>query len=106
MKILHFIILIMAIWRLSSLIAREDGLFDVFGKIRVMLGVRYDKHGFPYGSTHISEGLICMWCNSIWLGILFAITYHFYPDITIALSFPFALSTGALVMERIIDGTG
>lgn len=63
-------------WRLSSLLNREDGPFDIFARVRTLAGVEYDVYSRPYGSNVISKGLICFWCVSIWVGGVVAL---FYP---------------------------
>jgi len=64
-----FVVLALAVWRLSSLIARESGPFDLFTKLRHFLGVRFDEKSEPIATNSISEGVLCMWCNSIWVGL-------------------------------------
>ncbi len=66
---MSFAILALAVWRLSSLLAREGGPFDIFTKLRYFLGVRFDERSKPIATNSISEGVLCIWCNSIWIGL-------------------------------------
>ena len=64
-----FVLLVLATWRLSSLIAFESGPFDVFGRIRHIVGVRYDEYSQPtiFKNT-FARGIVCFWCVSVWWG--------------------------------------
>lgn len=61
-----FIVACFAVWRLSSLFATEDGPFNLFRKIRVIVA----KVSKP-----LWDGLICMWCNSVWFSMILAILF-------------------------------
>ena len=66
--ILDFFLVSLATWRVSSLFAREDGIFDVFLRFRMLLGTRFDKTSDEVGTGWLSNGILCVWCNSIWFG--------------------------------------
>ncbi len=69
-----FLLLSLATWRFSSLLADEDGPFEIFEKIRTFLGVRTDpKTGKQFFMNSIAKGVVCVWCNSIWFGGLLAL---------------------------------
>jgi hypothetical protein len=104
MSIVPFVILVLANWRLASLLSREGGPWDFLFAIRHRLGVRYDERNTAYGQNVISRGLICIWCNSVWIGLIQAACYFFVPDATLLVFLPFALSSGAIVMERGLTG--
>lgn len=108
MEVLDIVILILATWRLSSLLSNpeDDGPWEMFGKFRHLVGVRLDEAtGIFYGKNVVAQGVICVWCVSIWIGIAIAISYNFFPSIVVMASLPFALSAGAIVLERIVNGT-
>ena len=44
----HIVILALAAWRVSSMLATEDGPFQIFERMRVRMGIRYDAHSQPY----------------------------------------------------------
>jgi hypothetical protein len=96
-KIFLFIILCMATWRLSSLFAREDGPFDIFENIRLIL---YRAPKLIHKTLGL--GIICVWCNSIWFSAIAAlfIAHSIFEWVV----FWLAISTGALIIERITDG--
>lgn len=97
MEVYKFILIGMAVWRLSSLLANEDGPFDLFARIRNAVGVKYNKESETYGTNWFSKGIICVWCNSIWVAGLVAI--YFSDDFAIWLIHTLALSTTAIIVD-------
>jgi len=85
-SVIEILVLALATWRLSSLFARESGPGDMFGNLR-------DKA--PEG---IKDGLECMWCNSVWVGMLVGLLY-FVGVHWILL--PFALSALTIMVEAL-----
>lgn len=88
--IFNFILAVLATWRLSHLLSKEDGPFDIIYRVRVQLG-----HGF-FGSL-----LDCFYCLSIWMAIPFAIWlgagWKFW------LLFTLAISGAACLLEKLTD---
>lgn len=58
----HFVIATLAVWRITHLLSKEDGPFDLIFKLRKQLG-----QGF-FGSL-----LDCFYCLSLWIAIPFGI---------------------------------
>lgn len=98
------LILSLATWRIASLLAREAGPFDLLSKLRYRLGVRYNERSQAYGTTSLSEGILCLWCNSVWIGIALTIAYLLIWQWVLWIALPFALSAGALLVEGITGG--
>lgn len=94
---LAIIILALATWRMASLLADEDGPFDVFARLRLARGVEYDQQGQPYvpGGSEVAFQVICLWCNSLWVGLAWTLLYFFIPSVAPWLAMPFALSAVA-----------
>jgi hypothetical protein len=61
---------ILATWRLTNLLHKEDGPFDVFGKLRDLAGVRYDEMSNPVSDNPVGKALTCFWCTSVWAGLI------------------------------------
>lgn len=95
------LIFIGATWRLSSLLVDEPGLFDIFTKLRHWAGVRFDEQSEPYGKNEIAKIFCCIWCMSIWIGIMLTISYATIPVYTSWFCLPFALSAGAISVRAI-----
>jgi len=103
MKFVMFILIALAVWRISSLVAHEDGPYEVFEKFRHLVGVEYDEESKPYGRNQFAKGLTCIWCNSIWFGVIVTIAYARFPEATVLFCIPFALSTVAIIVESIVE---
>ena len=57
----RFMISALAVWRLSHLLAAEDGPWDVIARIRRALG-----------TTKLGKLMDCFYCISVWISIPFA----------------------------------
>lgn len=99
------VILSLAVWRVSNLLADSDqaGPLNVLHELRFKLGVKYDENSIPYAeSGSIGELVICIYCSSIWLGIIAMLCYYWNSKVTIFVSLPLALSALAIIInERI-----
>ncbi|MHC4748322.1 MAG: DUF1360 domain-containing protein [Planctomycetota bacterium] len=92
----------LATWRVSSLLVSEAGPLDILAKFRFFIGIRYDELSEPVGNNVIADLFTCVWCTSVWVGLLFAITWYINASIAFAISLPFALSTIAIIVDRIV----
>jgi len=85
----EFIIYALATWRIASLLATEDGPFGVFSELRQELGVYYEENAqgalVPHANNVIGKGTICIWCSSIWFGLLFVVLGRGLPELTVYL---------------------
>jgi len=98
MNLLHILILILATFRLSSLLANESGIAGVLDSFRHWLGIRYNDIGERYSMNWMGDEVLCQWCNSIWIGILFTVLYTLWPTMAVYIALPFALSTGTILI--------
>jgi hypothetical protein len=101
---MDFLILALATFRISSLIADEDGPLGLFEWLRSRIGVERDTQGKTYGTNNFSVGLVCQWCNSIWIGVILMLLYMTTKQITVWICFPLALSAVTMILERWING--
>jgi len=100
---LEIFVLVLATWRLTSLLVWEVGPFEVFSKLRHLLGVRYDETSQPYGTNWFAKGVVCPACASVWFGIALAASYMLWKP-TWYIALPLALSAGAIAIERWNNG--
>jgi hypothetical protein len=75
----------------------------VFGWLRQWAGVGYDDNGAPYGTNELAKALVCIWCNSVWVGAVLALAYYLIPDVLFWLALPLALSAGAVIFNNLIE---
>jgi hypothetical protein len=101
---MDFLILALATFRISALIADEEGPFGAIDKLRYLCGVRKDENGSVYGLNNFATGLICKWCNSIWIGIILTMAYVSSKEVAVLFCLPFALSAIAIGASRWVDG--
>lgn len=89
MKFFHFLMLSLACYRLTVLIARDAGPFGVFKRLRA------------WKWMHV---LSCPYCVSVWIGALLVLLFHFtyarQPALLLACE-SFALSAVTIMCDRI-----
>jgi len=106
MTLVDFIILSLAAWRIANLIVddSEDDPFDILPKIRYVLGIRYDSRNRmlsvdkPRLYKELGRMVSCMWCLSLWVGLLIILV----PEQFRVIFWPFAISAGALLANKVI----
>lgn len=93
MSSLQFVIYCLATWRLSYLLVNEDGPYNMLGRIRENL-------------ESYTTVLTCVWCSSIWIGMLAALATFHTNDIPILLIIPLTLaySSVAIFITEILEG--
>ena len=109
MSVTEFLIFALATWRVASLVADEDGPWMVLERLRDALGVTYiavtDDLGQPTGEAEragtnvVAEAMICVWCNSIYIGLFFALLHLIAPLSSYYMALPFALSATAVLIK-------
>ena len=100
---MEFIILALATWRLSSLLANEGGPGDCFKHLRVWAGADCSAQGDCTGRTWLARGLLCEWCNSVWVGAVLGWGYWWLGSGWVLLISPLALSTSAILLKYLIE---
>lgn len=100
---LTIIIAILATWRLSAMLSYETGPLNAFTWVRELTGIAHDDFGEKVAvpNSFFAELLDCVWCISVWLGFVVTVVLYFYPVLVWVL-LPFALSAGAILIERLI----
>ncbi len=102
---LELVVSALATWRIASLLATEQGPWDMFGKIRATLGVYYHAEGslMPYADNVFGKAVICVWCSSVWIALLFVIGGRIAPKPTFLVALPLAISAGAVIINGVIE---
>ena len=103
MGIFDFLVMALAVWRVSSLFVDERGPFDLFVKIRELAGITHDenKEVAVIPERFWPQLLSCVWCFSMWAAIVCSMLYCLFPAVIPWLCLPFALSTVAVTISCI-----
>lgn len=97
---MDYLILALATWRISSLLVEESGPWQIFARLRARVGVRYDENLQRTADSMIGELFSCIWCMSVWIGLLIAFCYQTWPHQAVWGLMPLALSASAIVFGR------
>jgi len=98
--ILDLIILALATYRLSELLANEDGPAGIFARLRKWLGVEVNEYSQLEASNIVAEMVICTYCNSFWLGVFWCIALYAWSGV-LWLALPFALSGFVVLVDKL-----
>ena len=60
------LILSLATWRLSHMMAKEDGPFDCFRRLRILAGASENIGGWWQADNTLGKLIICPLCLSVW----------------------------------------
>lgn len=88
-------------WRVSHLLVHERAPFAMLTKFRRAIGIRYDRHSNIVASNELGELFLCVFCLSVWVGILIAFLH--YRDWAFI---PYGLAYSAIscLLERVASG--
>jgi len=108
-SLIDFLVLALAAYRLSTMLANdwESGPKGILDWIRKKAGLVHDKFGDPvkpHGS--FIDGMMCEYCNSIWIGTIFTLLYAslLAAGLPASLLFlPLAISGVATILYEFID---
>lgn len=98
---MDFFVLALATYRISMFLAVEDGVFGIFERMRTGAGVKKDEYGQMYGDNELARMMICMYCNSVWVGVLIAGLYMLFPQFVYVV-LPLALSGAVVLVKEIL----
>lgn len=67
----------LAAWRVTALIAYEDGPFDVFLRIRSIFKPKYENAGIPD---------FCVWCLGLWAAVGMYGIWQLEPTVVVVIA--------------------
>lgn len=88
---MDYLILTLAVWRVANLLVNEDGPYQMLAELR-------------HNVVKVTHLLECVWCTSVWVGLIMAVAFYLYPAWTVLAALPFALSGGAIMADRWVNG--
>jgi len=103
MTIVSFLIIALAVWRVSNMFADTDqsGPGEILDWLRALAGVKYADDNLPYWkSGSFAAGLMCVRCSSVWFGFIAGICYIANSHLTVLVALPFALSGAAILLQE------
>jgi hypothetical protein len=77
MMTVNLLLIGLATWRLTSLLADEEGPWNIFGKLRKLLGVE------PEGQNFFSKMFNCHFCLSMWSAIAVCLFYFLTSPVVV-----------------------
>jgi hypothetical protein len=100
-----FIILAIATYRLGTLLSdtEQGGPWNLLHRLRTISGVKYDERSVPYGTNMVSNAMLCIYCNSVWIGLIAYLLYLASEPLAMLLLAPFALSGAAIMIKEIVE---
>lgn len=107
--LVNFIIVALAAYRVSDMLADpfQEGPFGILLKFRDKVGVYFDEYSTAQGRNNFSRGLLCQYCNSVWVGLVFTVIILGLSlvDFPIWVVFlPFAISGFVVMIKEFTDG--
>lgn len=95
---LHIVILGLAIWRMSSLVAREEGPGDFFLHMRRLNGVYYGQDGEVIARGQLAKLITCVWCQSVWWSAIASALYVYGMGLSVWWWMPLTLALSAIAI--------
>ena len=102
MTINVFFYLALAAWRLASLVANEDGPWQMFKRFRQLAEFWCNKYKFC-SDLGLHELVTCEWCNSVWIGAGLTLLYIWLGDAILYLALPLAVSTVVIIIKYVVQ---
>jgi len=113
MSIVTFLVVGLAVWRISSLLVNENGPFYVFRELRERAGIHntirsiFGKNANTVEKvvpdTFFAQLLSCVWCCSIWVGFSFTLLLCMSEAVSVLISLPFAWSAVSIFLNKHIE---
>ena len=95
------IALVLAIWRVTSLLYDEDGPWEVMTWLRERIGIQHDEEGAPVAYPSSLQPMECFWCLTLIISFaLVFFTHHRKRGIMEAVELVLAGSAGAILIEK------
>jgi hypothetical protein len=92
---LQLLVLALAVYRASYMVAVEEGPFSLFSWLRS----KFDQSGKQ--ETWYARGIYCPICISFWTGIIASIGFLLAPGATLVIALPLALSAFTLIAMKV-----
>lgn len=100
----QIVVFMIAVWRMSIMITREDGPGEIFKKLRYYLGAE-DDFGLSEWEWMSAWGKLvsCPYCISVWVASIFVLIAAIFPAFAKALFIALAGSGVTVLIERLME---
>lgn len=102
MSLIIFFYLALAAWRLASLVANEEGPWQMFKRLRERAEQWCKSYRFCR-ELGVYDLFACEWCNSIWIGTGLTLLYLWLGETLLYFVIPLALSTVVILIKYIVQ---
>jgi hypothetical protein len=111
MTLVEFIVIALAVWRVVNFIYDERwvGPFDILPRLRWALGLRHDEKSRPAVAARptwrvpIAEMHQCIYCMSVWYGLVAVVLWLLVPEIVFVVALPFAIAAMVAIVQRFVQ---
>lgn len=93
------VVLALACWRMSNLLANESGPHHTFRHVR-QWAKRMCRRNAWCKRFGLAELVECEYCNSMWFATFITVGYLVLHSTFVWIMVPFALSTAAIIIKR------
>ena len=94
LDLMTFVLLALAVYRLSHMVTNEEGPFELFATLRDALGGNQQ-------ATWVGRGIVCFLCVSFWVGLLGAVALWFWQVVAVQfVVYALALSGATLAFKK------
>ena len=109
-QLITILLISVANWRISNMIQREDGPFDIFVRFREFIGLTrvedlplneqllYPNNEFVHNGNFFAKLVECIWCLSVWVGFAISLYLGITNIIEASLVPIYALASSALTI--------
>ena len=101
MTLTSFFYLSLAAWRIASLVANEDGPWQMFKRFRLRAEQWCNNYRFCR-ELGLYELVTCEWCNSIWIGAILTGVYLWIGESILYIAVPLAISTIVIILKYVV----
>lgn len=124
--IIQLIISVLAAYRVSFMLVEEEGFLNISAYIKYIFGTRWEildkdvplpnklnplnlykqnirnniNQYIVKQNSEFAHALDCIYCTSIWIGVLITVMFFFLPEYSSFILLPFALSTTTIIIDN------
>lgn len=102
-SIFGYLLVALAVWRITNLLMHEAGPYNVFHRLRYLVGVRHNRENQSVATNELAKLFLCHWCLSLWVSLIVVAFLCFRPDWTFTVLLPFALSAVSILFAEVFS---